>query len=38
MKCQLINKPIDSNYLEELLKERGVEDLQAFLSPTEDLI
>ena len=38
MKCQLINKPINSNYLEELLKERGVENLQAFLSPTEDLI
>lgn len=38
MKCQLVNKPINSNYLEELLRERGVKDLQDFLNPTEDLI
>ena len=38
MKCQLVNKPINSNYLEELLRERGVEDLESFLNPTNDLI
>lgn len=34
MKCNLINKPINANYVHELLKERGVENVQDFLSPT----
>ena len=38
MKCQLVNKPINSNYIEELHRERGVEDLESFLNPTNDLI
>lgn len=38
MKCQLVNKPINSNYLEELLKERGVKDLDLFLNPNDELI
>lgn len=38
MKCQLINKPIDKDYLNNLLLEKGVEDLEAFLKPTDDLI
>ena len=38
MKCKLVNKPIYDNYLEELLKERGVENIEHFLRPTiEDL-
>lgn len=38
MKCKLVNKPIYNNYLEELLKERGVEDIDAFLHPTKELL
>lgn len=38
MKCKLINKSITNNYLNELLKERGVEDIESFLNPTEDMI
>ena len=36
MKCKLVNKPIYKNYLEELLKERGVENVEHFLQPTEE--
>jgi hypothetical protein len=38
MKCKLTNKSIKNNYLNELLKERGVEDIESFLNPTEDMI
>lgn len=36
MKCQLINNSIFNNYGIELLKERGVENIDLFLSPTAD--
>lgn len=35
MKVKLINSNIKSNYSEELLKSRGIENLQEFLNPTE---
>lgn len=38
MKCKLVNKPIYDNYLEELLRERGVTDIEAFLHPTKELL
>ena len=36
MKYRLVNKEIRKNYVEELLRERGVEDVEEFLNPTED--
>ena len=38
MKCQLVNKAINSYYLNELLKEIGVTDIDSFLNPTDELI
>lgn len=38
MKCQLVNKAINSDYLNELLKEIGVTDIDSFLNPTDELI
>lgn len=38
MKYRLVNKEITKNYLYELLKERGVEDINAFLNPTDEYI
>lgn len=38
MKCKLINSEIKSNYGTELLKERGVSNVQDFLNPSECLI
>lgn len=36
MKYRLVNKEIKKNYVEELLRERGVEDVEGFLNPTEN--
>ena len=36
MKCQLVNTNIKTNYGENLLKERGIEDIELFLNPTEE--
>lgn len=38
MKCRLINKEINENYGIELLKERGVKEIDKYLHPTEDCI
>lgn len=35
MKYRLVNKEIKQNYIEELLHERGVDDVETFLNPTE---
>ena len=35
MKVKLINKEITSNFIPELLKERGINDVEHFLNPTE---
>ena len=35
MKVKLINKEITSNFISELLKERGINDVEHFLNPTE---
>ena len=35
MKVKLINKEITSNFIPELLKERGINDVELFLNPTE---
>ena len=35
MKVKLINKEITSNFIPELLKERGINDVKHFLNPTE---
>lgn len=36
MKVKQINEDITHNYLEELLKARGVEDIQSFLNPSKN--
>lgn len=36
MKVKQVNRDITDNFLEELLKERGVEDVHRFLNPTKD--
>lgn len=36
MKVKQINEDITHNYLEELLKSRGVEDVHRFLNPTKE--
>lgn len=38
MKIRLQNEPIKSNYARELLKARGVEDVDKFLNPTIDCV
>lgn len=38
MKCQLVNKVIKNNYSKELLKERGVENVELFLAPTQECL
>lgn len=38
MKYRLVNKEINQNYGEELLKERGIEDVKLFLNPTKECI
>lgn len=38
MKIKLQNKPIKSNYVYELLKERGIENVEKFLNPTIDCV
>lgn len=35
MKCQLVNKEIKENFLEELLHERGIQNVEEYLNPTE---
>lgn len=35
MKCNLVNENFTSNYVENLLKARGVTDVDAFMNPTE---
>lgn len=35
MKCNLVNENFTSNYVENLLKARGVSDIDAFMNPTE---
>ena len=36
MKIRLVNKEIKDNFIPELLKERGIEDVERFLNPTEN--
>lgn len=36
MKCRLVNENFQSNYTENLLKARGVENIEEFLFPTKD--
>lgn len=36
MKCKLVNKEINHDYVKELLKERGVTDFEKFLKPSEE--
>ena len=36
MKYKLVNKDIKKDYVYELLKSRGVENIQNFLNPSED--
>lgn len=36
MKYKLVNKDIKKDYVYELLKSRGVENIQKFLNPSED--
>lgn len=36
MKYKLVNKEIRSNYAKELFQERGIEDIQSFLHPTDE--
>ena len=38
MNYELVNKEIKQNYGEELLKERGIEDVKLFLSPTKKCV
>lgn len=33
MKVKLINKEITSNFIPELLKERGIEDVEKYINP-----
>ena len=35
MKCRLINSNIKSDYTKNLLKEKGVEDFEDFINPSE---
>ena len=35
MKCQLVNPNFKQDYLINILKYRGVEDVEAFLNPSE---
>lgn len=36
MKTTLVNKVIKSDYVNQLLQERGVQDVDSFLNPTLD--
>ena len=36
MKYKLVNKDIKKDYVYELLKSRGVENIQKFLNPSEE--
>ena len=38
MKYRLANQEIKENYGENLLRARGIENVQAFLHPTKDLL
>lgn len=38
MKCHLTGANITQNYLEELLKQRGITDIESFLNPSEDAL
>lgn len=38
MKCNLVNENFRSNYAENLLKARGVADVQAFMEPRADFV
>ena len=38
MNYELVNKEIKQNYGEELLKERGIEDVKLFLNPTRKCV
>lgn len=38
MKCNLVNPNFASNYVEELLKRRGVVDVDAFMNPRADFL
>ena len=38
MKCRLVNSPIKKDFARNLLKERGVEDIEKFMHPTKELL
>lgn len=38
MKYSLVNKEIRSNYIDELLKDRGIKDISSFLNPTAEAL
>lgn len=38
MKCRLVNPDLNSPYLENLLRERGVEDVKEYIKPTQNYL
>lgn len=38
MKCRLVNKEINQDYTRELLKERGIKDVELYLNPTKECL
>lgn len=38
MKCRLVNPELNSPYLENLLRERGVEDVKEYIKPTQNYL
>ena len=36
MKIKLINEPITSDYMKNLLRSRGIEDFEGFIHPSEE--
>ena len=38
MKCRLVNKEINQDYTRELLKERGIKDVELYLKPTKECL
>lgn len=38
MKCRLVNKEINQDYTRELLRERGVENVELYLNPTKECL
>ena len=38
MKCRRVNKEINQDYTRELLRERGVENVELYLNPTKDCL